>query len=128
MSLAAVRAPLAAEPTTSIGRLLRLLRPGWLGLPRLLSPPGPLKALEGGFYHIIARGNNRQSIFNDVPDFNKFLENRRIGPDFHLRIAELQVRSIILVTAKSRLIKPQVFFPAGFFCANFSILAVIDHG
>lgn len=33
----------------------------------------PRAEVEGGLYHIIARGNNRQVIFHDDKDFNKFL-------------------------------------------------------
>jgi len=29
--------------------------------------------VEGGLYHLIARGNNRQVIFHDTEDFKKFL-------------------------------------------------------
>jgi len=36
--------------------------------------PRPLRAeVQGGLYHIIARGNNRQNIFHSDEDFSKFL-------------------------------------------------------
>jgi len=36
--------------------------------------PRPLRAeVQGGLYHIIARGNNRQNIFHAAEDFKKFL-------------------------------------------------------
>jgi putative transposase len=33
----------------------------------------PRTEVEGGLYHIIARGNNRQNIFHSDEDFKKFL-------------------------------------------------------
>jgi REP element-mobilizing transposase RayT len=33
----------------------------------------PRAEVEGGLYHLIARGNNRQAIFHDKADFQKFL-------------------------------------------------------
>jgi len=33
----------------------------------------PRPELEGGLYHIIARGNNRQAIFHSDDDHGKFL-------------------------------------------------------
>jgi REP element-mobilizing transposase RayT len=33
----------------------------------------PRAEVEGGLYHIIARGNNRRVIFHDDKDFRKFL-------------------------------------------------------
>ena len=40
----------------------------------LLIMARPLRAeVEGGLYHLIARGNNRQAIFHDMGDFQKFL-------------------------------------------------------
>jgi REP element-mobilizing transposase RayT len=33
----------------------------------------PRAEVEGGLYHIIARGNNRQNIFHSGDDFKKFL-------------------------------------------------------
>jgi putative transposase len=33
----------------------------------------PRAEVEGGLYHLIARGNDRQVIFHDKEDFKKFL-------------------------------------------------------
>jgi putative transposase len=47
----------------------------WSGTYRIRShmPRRPRAEVEGGLYHLIARGNNRQVIFHDTEDFKKFL-------------------------------------------------------
>jgi putative transposase len=39
----------------------------------------PRAEVEGGFYHLMARGNNRQVIFHETEDFRKFLSLLSIG-------------------------------------------------
>ncbi|MBI3324325.1 MAG: hypothetical protein HYZ92_03500 [Candidatus Omnitrophica bacterium] len=37
-------------------------------------PRKPRQLLDGGCYHLIARGNNRQFLFTEAETFQRFLE------------------------------------------------------
>ncbi len=37
-------------------------------------PGKPRTEFEGAFYHIITRGNQRQKIFKDAADYQKFIQ------------------------------------------------------